>query len=440
MMLQYRLCPLWFSINWQESERERRFRKSPKGYVGYPLGDDWETYHDDVCFLNVLARDTLPWDVPVKPGAGADIQPLLAYPILNIPAAAADKPVNASERTPVPAADVATVGGVSSTRLVVAVSPTAVVYLQLDPVALDEVLRECFPNDDAVGYINADDTSEELNEITSDFPFALGNAQEESVMVRGASTEVPRGQKRRMSIDVDDAPAAQRSRVVDGAHVDKPTLKKVSDTPAPISIRVSLDRRYEYAVVVRAEGIDVVPVVGGEAGGFPFTDADATRPAKTVVVIRRPGRKTGRRSVRTSNPESVIGVTVFIMPAILGCFSPPSSPPPTPSEILWDRIFQSMRVTDISMSLALLCVERGGQRTHAFSYISMALWSAMDDLPLTPWTFSDIVNQARPDIALISAWLRFFGEAERILVLDRVLRQISANISDNENLLVLRVI
>eukprot|EP00171_Calliarthron_tuberculosum_P016762 IDg16762t1 len=86
-------------------------------------------------------------------------------------------------------------------------------------------------------------------------------------MVRGASAEAPRGQKRRMSIDGDDAPAAQRSRAVDGARVDKPPLKKVSETPGPMSIRVSRDRWYEYAVVVRAEGIDIVPVVGGEAGG-----------------------------------------------------------------------------------------------------------------------------------------------------------------------------
>eukprot|EP00171_Calliarthron_tuberculosum_P020134 IDg20134t1 len=70
----------------------------------------------------------------------------------------------------------------------------------------------------------------------------------------------------------------------------------------------------------------------------------------------------------------------------------------------------------------------------------MALWSAMDDLPLTPWSFSDVVNQSRPDIALMSACLRFFSEAERILVLDRVLRQIAANISDNENIQVLRAI
>eukprot|EP00171_Calliarthron_tuberculosum_P007075 IDg7075t1 len=90
-------------------------------------------------------------------------------------------------------------------------------------------------------------------------------------MVRGASAEVPRGQKRRMSIDVDEAPAAQRSRAVDGARVDKTPLKNVSET-----LRL----------------------------GFPFTDADATGPAKTVVVIRCPGRKTGRRTVMISNREA----------------------------------------------------------------------------------------------------------------------------------------
>eukprot|EP00171_Calliarthron_tuberculosum_P007935 IDg7935t1 len=69
-----------------------------------------------------------------------------------------------------------------------------------------------------------------------------------------------------------------------------------------------------------------------------------------------------------------------------------------------------MRVTSIFMSLTLLGVERGGQRTHAFSYLAMALRSAMDDLPLTTWTSSDVVNEARADINLLSACLRFFGE------------------------------
>eukprot|EP00171_Calliarthron_tuberculosum_P008185 IDg8185t1 len=40
----------------------------------------------------------------------------------------------------------------------------------------------------------------------------------------------------------------------------------------------------------------------------------------------------------------------------------------------------------------------------------------------------------------MSACFRFFGEAERVLVLDRVLRQIAAKISGIENLQVLRVL
>eukprot|EP00171_Calliarthron_tuberculosum_P012162 IDg12162t1 len=97
------------------------------------------------------------------------------------------------------------------------------------------------------------------------------------------------------------------------------------------------------------------------------------------------------------------------MPVIRGCFSPPSSPPPEPSVIPWDRIFHSMSVTNISISLTLLGAERGGQRTHAFSYIAIALWSAMDDLPLTLWTFSDVVNEARADINLKMAVLHFLA-------------------------------
>eukprot|EP00171_Calliarthron_tuberculosum_P003322 IDg3322t1 len=56
-----------------------------------------------------------------------------------------------------------------------------------------------------------------------------------------------------MSTDVNKAPAAQRSRAEDGVCVDEPPAKKVSEAPAPMTMRVSLNRRYEYAVVVRAE-------------------------------------------------------------------------------------------------------------------------------------------------------------------------------------------
>eukprot|EP00171_Calliarthron_tuberculosum_P003713 IDg3713t1 len=41
-------------------------------------------------------------------------------------------------------------------------------------------------------------------------------------MARGATVEATRGQKRYISIDVDEGTAAQRSRVEDGARVDKP--------------------------------------------------------------------------------------------------------------------------------------------------------------------------------------------------------------------------
>eukprot|EP00171_Calliarthron_tuberculosum_P007098 IDg7098t1 len=112
-----------------------------------------------------------------------------------------------------------------------------------------------------------------------------------------------RDQKRHISIDVDESPAAQRSHAEDGVRIDKPNAKKPDEGSAAMSMRISLESRYEYTVMVRAEGIDIVLMINVEAGGFSFNDVDATGPAKTMVVIRRPGRKTGRRTVRTSNPE-----------------------------------------------------------------------------------------------------------------------------------------
>eukprot|EP00171_Calliarthron_tuberculosum_P006948 IDg6948t1 len=73
-----------------------------------------------------------------------------------------------------------------------------------------------------------------------------------------------------MSLEVDEALAAQRIRAEDGVRVDNPLAKKASEAPAPMSMRISLYRWYEYAVAVRAEGIGIVPLVSGEAGGFPF--------------------------------------------------------------------------------------------------------------------------------------------------------------------------
>eukprot|EP00171_Calliarthron_tuberculosum_P006849 IDg6849t1 len=63
-------------------------------------------------------------------------------------------------------------------------------------------------------------------------PPISGNLAEAPNMERGATVKASRVQKRRMSIDVDEFPAAQRSHVEDGAHIDKPTTKKANEAPA----------------------------------------------------------------------------------------------------------------------------------------------------------------------------------------------------------------
>lgn len=59
------------------------------------------------------------------------------------------------------------------------------------------------------------------------------------------------------------------------------------------------------AVDVRADGIDIVPVILVVSKGFPFTDIEAKGPAKSVMVIRRPSIKSGRRDVLTSHPGKI---------------------------------------------------------------------------------------------------------------------------------------
>lgn len=70
-----------------------------------------------------------------------------------------------------------------------------------------------------------------------------------------------------------------------------------------MSTRISCDRKYEYAVVVREGGIEIFPVVRGVAKGFSLTDTEAKGPSNTAMVIRRPGMKSGRRAVLTSHPD-----------------------------------------------------------------------------------------------------------------------------------------
>eukprot|EP00171_Calliarthron_tuberculosum_P006253 IDg6253t1 len=81
----YRLCPLWFSINWQGGSEVPEEKQRRSLFIGF---DPWcNEYLQE--YKSELRFHTLPWDVPVKPGAGTEIQPLLAYPTLNIPVAAA---------------------------------------------------------------------------------------------------------------------------------------------------------------------------------------------------------------------------------------------------------------------------------------------------------------------------------------------------------------
>lgn len=72
--------------------------------------------------------------------------------------------------------------------------------------------------------------------------------------------------------------------------------------PTPMSVRTNLDHKYEHVVVVRADGIEIVPVVRGVSKGFPFTEAQSTGPEKTAIVILRPGVKLESRVVMTSHP------------------------------------------------------------------------------------------------------------------------------------------
>lgn len=56
---------------------------------------------------------------------------------------------------------------------------------------------------------------------------------------------------------------------------------------------------FEYAVVTRANSIDVVTVVRGAASGLPYTDGDETGLVKT----HRPSKKSERRVVMSGNSD-----------------------------------------------------------------------------------------------------------------------------------------
>eukprot|EP00171_Calliarthron_tuberculosum_P004149 IDg4149t1 len=100
------------------------------------------------------------------------------------------------------------------------------------------------------------------------------NLAEAPDMARSPTAETSRGQNLITSFDVGKGLVAQRIRSEGCAHVDTSTAKKPNEGPDPMLMRISLDRRYKYAVIVLAESINIVFVVGCEARGFSFTEFD----------------------------------------------------------------------------------------------------------------------------------------------------------------------
>eukprot|EP00171_Calliarthron_tuberculosum_P010094 IDg10094t1 len=215
-------------------------------FEGCPTGDEWAVHHDDVCYLTVLYSETLPWDVSVAPGAGLGAPPLLSKPDLNMPVV--DQSEDAIYSSPAPVADVVAVDSLSAMGSVVALSSLPDLSLKevpnslsLDSVALDEVLRDFSPVNEADEYIS----DSEFQEKSMDN--VLNLSPHRTIALKILKRHV----------------ALRSKRLADRSAASLSTFTKM---------RVSMDRRYEYAVVVRVVGVDIDPVIGGEAGGFSFTD------------------------------------------------------------------------------------------------------------------------------------------------------------------------
>lgn len=130
---------------------------------------------------------------------------------------------------------------------------------------------------------------------------------EKGDMARGNSAPLD---LKRKSLVVDlDVPASQRVQDNSVGPVDVHKSKEVaarpdaSDLPAPLSMQMGLDPNCYYAVVIRANSVDVVPVVRCVASVSPYTDGDETVKVNTMVRICRHSKNTGRRAVITGNPD-----------------------------------------------------------------------------------------------------------------------------------------
>lgn len=77
-------------------------------------------------------------------------------------------------------------------------------------------------------------------------------------------------------------------------------MKERTASLTMMSLRVSLDRKYEYDVGIRAERINIVLVANSVDTVLHFGDVDAIGKPRTVAAVRRPGGKYGRRMAMTA--------------------------------------------------------------------------------------------------------------------------------------------
>lgn len=89
-----------------------------------------------------------------------------------------------------------------------------------------------------------------------------------------------RGAKRKTVEENDSAPASRCQR-------EDYVVKERASAPIPKSLRLSIDSKCEFSVVVRSEGIDIIPVENVANVRFLFEDADAAGEPKTVIVVHR---------------------------------------------------------------------------------------------------------------------------------------------------------
>ena len=306
--------------------RELHQRRRPKQYVGCPSGYDWKVVHTDVCYLTTKSGEVLPWEDPANRP-----KPLLAYPPRGSGAPSSAKAAAGGEGYPAESSTGVVAKPARKSRLSLrsrpapSCKPTVSSKAHVAPKApvsggpaakspSKSLLNQESPSVGRASASLADGAAKSVR-LTLKLPrtpavehkspsviLVPDSRDDEEPEMAGGQGPSSRGPKRKSAEEHEHAPAAQRQRGEDGGRVEAPRERAAAPAlPTPMSLRVSLDSKYEYAVVIRNEGIDIVPVVGGAATGFPFSDPDATGDPKTVVVVRLPNRRNGRRMVMTAS-------------------------------------------------------------------------------------------------------------------------------------------